>query len=117
MIIRGSTDPNDTDWTFGTGKQSYLTGNNAIMKNIETRLKVYYSECFFSPDEGFPWLDFLGRKDRDALLLALQKAITDCYGVVRVTDLQYSVDKQRNVTINYWVDTIYSTSAAGSIVL
>jgi hypothetical protein len=115
MIFRG-LDGNG-DWTFGLGKQSYATGNNAIALNIATRLKTFYSECFFNTDWGLPWFQLLGQKSSAPLLLTVRSQILDCYGVVSVTDLQTSVDSDRNLLISYNISTIYSTSISGSISL
>jgi len=40
MIIR-SLDINK-DWTFGIGKNNYLTSHKAIVQNIETRLLSFF---------------------------------------------------------------------------
>jgi hypothetical protein len=113
MIFRGSTKTDD--WVFGRGKQDYLRDNNAIMRNIKTKLLTFYSECFFDTTVGVPWFSVLGQKESTPLLLAVKAAILDCYGVVRVTDVQFDVDVNRKLTVTYYVDTIFSTGASGSI--
>lgn len=115
MIFRGET--STSDWAFGKGKQSYLTGNLAIMKNIETRLKTFYTECFFDPEVGVAWFDILGQKNPDIVVLAVKREINDCYGVVGVTDVRYSLDATRKLTIRYAVDTIYSIGATGTVTI
>jgi hypothetical protein len=113
MIFRGET--STSDWAFGRGKQSYLSGNTAIMKNLETRLRMFYSECFFDAEKGVAWFDLLGQKNPDLLVLSIKREINDCYGVVRVTDVRYTLDTNRNLTIRFTVDTIYSTGIAGTV--
>lgn len=113
MIFRG--EPDNPDWTFGKGKQNYLSGNDAIMKNIENRLKTFYSECFFDSERGMAWIDLLAQKDPDLLVLSIKREINDCYGVVRVTDVRYTLDSSRKLTVRYQIDTIYSSSVAGTV--
>jgi hypothetical protein len=115
MIFRGET--TTEDWAFGKGKQSYLTDNLAIMKNIETRLKTFYSECFFDSEMGVPWFSILGQKNQDLVVLAIKREINDCYGVVQVTDVRYSLDASRALTIRFWVDTIFTTGASGTVTI
>jgi len=103
------------DWTFGRGRQNYLTENNAIAKNIETKLKEFYSECFFAPTDGIAWFNLLGAKDSTPLLVALRTAILSAYGVVRIVDVTFSIDQNRKLSITYIIDTIYSTGIIGGI--
>jgi hypothetical protein len=115
MIFRNLD--SDGDWQFGRGKQNYLTENYAIMKNIETTLKWFYSECFFAPDAGIPWFSLLGQKNSDIVILALKTAIMACYGVTKVSDLIFNLSENREATITFYIDTIYSQGASGSFVL
>ena len=113
MIFRGST--SSSDWVFGRGKQNYLKDNLAVMKNIETRLRTILTECFFDPTVGVPWFELLGQKSAAKLILAVKREIYNCYGVVRVLDVSYESDPiTRTLTVNYSVDTIFTTGANGS---
>jgi hypothetical protein len=107
----------DGDFTFGSGKQNYLTENLAIMKNIETLLKTFYSECFFNQDIGVPWFSLLGQKNTDIVILSLKNRILTCEGVTKVTDILFNLSENRVATISYNVDTIYSTGIGGSMTL
>lgn len=115
MIFRETSQ--DGDFVWGRGKQNYLVGNAAIAKNIETRLKTYFSEAFFDTTKGIPWLSLLGQKDLSPLLLAVRNSIVDAYGVVRVTDVSFTIDTARNITITYFIDSIYTTGIAGTVTL
>jgi hypothetical protein len=119
MIFRSELRGEDQvpDWSFGRGKQSYLTGNQAIKREIETRLGTFYSECFFDGEKGVDWFSILGQKDPDIVVLSIKKEISDCYGVVRVSDIRYTLDSSRNLSIRYWVDTIYTTSVYGTVTI
>ena len=113
MRFRGDTTTDD--WAFGKGKQSYLSDNLAIARNIATRLRYFYSECFFDTQRGVPWFDLLGQKDQDRVVLAIKREIYDCYGVTNVTEVRYTLDSSRNLTIRYWIDTMYSRGVQGSV--
>lgn len=113
MIFRGAT-KND-DWVFGSGEANYLTGDAAIAKDLETRLRGYTTECFYDADFGFPWFAYLGQKTVEPLLLALQAYILETEGVVRITDLSLTRNEDRSITVNYAVDTIYSAGLSGSV--
>ena len=117
MIFRGNLQ--DDDWAFGFGQQNYLTLTDAIMKNVQTRLRYFYSECFFDANRGVAWLDILGRpkRDQDLAVLAIKNEIGDCYGVIAINDVQYLLDANRNLTITYAVDTIYSTGVTGTVTI
>jgi hypothetical protein len=105
------------DWTFGKGVQNYLRENDAIAKNIETKLKQFYSECFFAPTDGIPWFNVLGSKDSTPLLVALRTLIMNCYGVVRIADATFSIDSNRKLNVTYVIDTIYSTGVIGGAII
>lgn len=115
MRFRGDT--TTADWTFGRGKQSYLSGNSAIARNAETKLRTFLGECFFDTTVGVAWFTLLGQKDPDLVVLAIKQELHNCYGVVQVTDVQYSVDSTRTVDIRYTMDTIYTTGFTGSLTL
>ena len=114
MAFRGEV--NNSDWSFGNGRQSYLNDNAAIMREIETRLRLFYSECFFDPQAGVDWFSILGQKNMDLVVLSVKREINSCYGVTGITDIRYTLDDNRNMTIRYWVNTIYS-SASGVVTL
>ena len=115
MIFRGEI--GSSDWCFGKGKQCYLTGNDAIAKNIETRLKTVYSEWFADQTAGVPWFTILGQKNTGIVLVTLRTAILQSYGVIRITDLSYQVDSARAITVTYSVDTIFSQNLAGQVAI
>jgi hypothetical protein len=111
MRFRGLT--SDGDWTFGRGKQDYVADNDAVLLNVNTRLKQFYSECFFAPGDGVPWFNLLGQKDQMPILTTLRSKILESYGVVSVHDISIAVDVDRKAVVTYVIDTIYSTGVVG----
>jgi len=116
MIIR-SLDSNG-DWTFGKGKNDYLSNQSAAIQLIGTRLKSFLGDCFFDILGGLNWFSYLGAKDQAILTLAVSSTIIntpDQDGNQIVTGLkQLSVvlnSETRNITIVYDGITIYSSIA------
>lgn len=108
MIIR-NVDINH-DWTFGSGTNNYLAGDDAIGLNIETRVLSWLNDCFFSLLSGVDWLTRLGSKGEEALLDAdIRRIILQSYGVTGLTQLNVSVE-DRNFRVEYTIVTIYSPS-------
>lgn len=99
------------DWTWGRGKNDYLTRNNAIGQNIQTRLLSFLGDCFFKVTDGIDWFTFLGSKgaqNQTALNLAVNATILNTEGVVSLVQSALSIDSARKITISYTVTTIYT---------
>lgn len=107
MILR-ALDANG-EWTFGKGKNNYLTLNNAIGQNIGSRLKSFLADCYFDTKAGLDWFTFLGSKDITGLQLAVSAVIINSSGVTAVNRLSLVVDpRTRNISLSYDVDTVYT---------
>lgn len=115
MKYRGAI--GESDWVFGKGRQNYLTENDAIMRNVESRLKTFYTECFFDPSVGVPWFNLLEQRDLAPLFVALRSQILACYGVTAIRDLQAVLGTDRALRLTYWVDTIYTINVSGGVAL
>jgi hypothetical protein len=113
MIIR-NLDSNG-DWTFGQGKQNYLTGNAAIGLNIRTRLLSWVNDCFFDLRAGIDWTNRLGSKNQRSLLEAdLRRVILQSYGVTGIVSFD-TVLNGRTFSARYSVNTIFSTEFTDSV--
>lgn len=119
MIFRAIK--SDNDWTFGTGKGSYLTGNAALMANVKTSLYFFLNDCFFAMNVGIDWWNLLGSMNpaaRNGILLQTRETLRKCYGIVRITKIDAVTDPfTRKLVISYTVDTIYSSSVTGSVAI
>ena len=113
MIFRNLD--SDGDWSFGKGRNDYVSQNQAIGLNIKTRILSWVNDCFFDLNAGIDWLNRLGSKNQRALLeLDLRRIILQSDGVTGIL----TFDSQligRNFTANYSVQTIYSQSYTDSI--
>lgn len=104
------------DWLYGKGQNDYLTGNSAVIQNINTRLNSFLGDCFFDTGAGVDWFNLLGAKDQLALNLAVTTVILNTKDVVGLTQLSISRNAARAVTIRYVVQTARLSTASGFFV-
>lgn len=100
------------DFTFGKGKNNYLTATRAIVQNIDTRLLSFLGNCFFDLGAGIDWFNLLGSKNEIALNLAVSAVILNTQNVTGLLQLSISLGATRVLTIRYQVQTTYSTAAS-----
>ncbi len=104
MIIRAIDE--SYDWLFGKGRNDYLSGNSAIIQNINTRLNSFLGDCFFDLNGGLDWFNLLGGKNQLALNLAISARILNTPFVVQLTQLFINLDhRTRRLTVKYTVKT------------
>ncbi len=114
MIVR-SID-SDGDWSFGKGKNDYLSANDAIGQNIKTRLQSFLGDCFFAMSAGIDWFNLLGSKNIIGLQLSIQATILNTTGVTRIVDFSLSLETNRRLNLQYTVETIYSRGGLASAI-
>lgn len=108
MIFRELT--TDNDWTFGKGRNNYLSGKKAVMANIKTRLQSFLGDCFFALADGIDWFTLLGSHDQISIELAISACILNTPDVTGRQALTTNLNpKTRQLTITYRVATIYGT--------
>mgnify|MGYP006277781695 CR=1 FL=1 len=114
MIFRAIT--SSGDWVFGQGNSSYFTANAAIAANIQTALKLFLNDAFWSANSGIDWINLLGNLNTEnAILTQVRNTIANCYGVVQITSVNANFDRsQRLLTLSYNVSTIYSSNISSS---
>lgn len=110
MIVR-AIDVNG-DWTFGKGKNNYLSGKDALAQLITTRLRSFLGDCFFDTTAGIDWFNILGAKDELAVDIAVSTVIKNTPGVTALTRLSIVLDVKRNLRIVYTVDTVFAQATA-----
>lgn len=97
------------DWLFGKGQNDYQQNQNAVTQDIDTRLKMFLGDCFFSLQGWIDWITLLRGKSDLAISLAVSAMIANTDGVTAILQLSIVADVQRRLTITYQVQTIYST--------
>lgn len=107
MIVRALD--TDHDWTFGKGKQNYLKEQDAIAQNINTRLLSFLNDCFFDMGAGIDWRRLLGDKNTESeIILSCRAIILNTEDVVKINSFS-STTGDRSISIDYNIDTIYSS--------
>lgn len=98
------------DWMFGYGKANYLKDNDAILQNVQTRLKSFKNDWFLDLDANIDWFNILGQKDtKETIIKEVERVTLQSEGVTRVNSIELDEDKTtRAAKININLDTIYS---------
>ncbi len=108
MIFRNLDENND--WSFGKGLNNYVSQNNAVGLNIETRILSWMNDCFFDLPAGIDWSNRLGSKNqRELLEQDLKRIILQSEDVTGINSLTTSLI-DREFRASYDVSTIYSRS-------
>jgi hypothetical protein len=98
------------DWTFGTGKGNYLSGNAAMAQQIRSNILQFFNNAFWSMNTGIDWFNLLGSRNNEILLqLAISAAIINTQGVTGQLQLEISLPSNRAFSIQYSVETVFST--------
>ena len=113
MAFRNLTANND--WVFGSGKNSYVTENQEIGLNIQTRVLSFLGDCFFATEEGIDWWNLLDMGKQEQLENSVQETIKNTPGVTAINSVDVVLGANRKITITYDVQTIYSESYTGEI--
>ena len=110
MIIR-ALDANH-DWTFGQGKQNYLSSQKAINLNIQTRLLEFLNNAFWNMNAGADWPRLLGTPGtKQEIILTCRAIILQSYGVNAVNSISVSyLGSTRNISMEFNISTIYTSS-------
>lgn len=104
------------DWTFGQGRQNYLSGAAEINQDIATALKVFLGECFFDTSFGVDWFNLLGGKSASAIVLQCRTVISRRRGVTKINSVTASLDtRSRRLSITYNVSTVYSLQTVNTV--
>jgi hypothetical protein len=109
------------DWTFGHGRQDYLTADAAIAMNIRTRLRSFLNDCFWAMQFGIDWWNLLGGKNPTAqmgIILQCRTMLANSYGVIRINNVDATTDvRTRRLTVSYDVDTIYTRNLRNAVTI
>jgi hypothetical protein len=70
------------DWSFGSGRNSYANGSEAIAQCVKTRLLSLHNDWFLNRDDGIKWFNYL-RKNPDlrAMEVELKSTVLKTFGV------------------------------------
>jgi hypothetical protein len=98
------------DYVFGNGKQSYLTGIEAVAQAILTRLKLFTGEWWEDKTDGLPvWTSILGtRSSKETVDRFIQSRILETPNVVNLTNLVSDINRStRQYVFSCAVNTVF----------
>ena len=99
------------DWLWGQGVGGYATGNDAIGLNIETRIRSWSGNCFFSTNDFIDWFSLLDVGQENNLVQTIKQTILQSYGVVNITSFSYTLNPAtRILSFTADIQTIFSQS-------
>lgn len=100
----------ENDWMFGRGHQNYAKEALSVMYNVKTKLQSWIGDCFFDAFEGIDWQNRIGRYGQGSTLKnEIQQKIVSVPGVLSIDYINISGGREQ-VTCDYSINTIYSTS-------
>ncbi len=103
------------DWVYGSGRNDYVSENQEIALNVETRILSFLGDCFFAADEGIDWFNLLDYRYQDRLELAVQDVVIKTPGVTGINSVDVLTGANRKITISYDIQTIYSQSYVNEV--
>ena len=107
MMIQRQLDVNG-DWTFGKGRQNFVTGVNAMMLNIQTRLKEWRGDCFWNENAGVDWHNFLDVGTEKLLNRDIINVILNSSGVITIDSYSTTLT-DRALSVTAKLKTIYGS--------
>lgn len=103
------------DWTFGSGRNNYVSENQEIALNLKTRILSFLGDCFFATNEGIDWFNLLDYRYQDRLENAVQEVVINTPGVTGINSIDVVIGANRQIRIMYDIQTIYSSSYTDEI--
>lgn len=109
------------DYTFGQGKQDFVSGVEAVRQAVQTRLQLYKGTFWRDIDDGFPMFQVMGGSgapENIALIESqLRQRILGTQGVTAI--LSYSstfngADREYGYTAT--LQTIYSNTVVSGVI-
>lgn len=116
MTIR-ATDPITGDWLFGSGRQSYRTGDAAIAQDVRSAINCFLNDAFWNQTFGIDWINYLGTKGTEnAIILAVRRMISTRQGITAVNTISATVNPtDRKLTLAYKATTIFSATILDAV--
>lgn len=95
------------DWTWGSGKNNYVSQSQEIALNIKTRILSFLGDCFFAPAEGIDWWHLLEYNKQAELENAVMATIAETEGVESVKQVDSFINSSRRITVTYSYTDIF----------
>lgn len=99
----------NNDWTFGRGRNNYITGGAAIAQKVKCRIRSFKYDNPLNMDENIDWMYLLSEKNTEReILREIERVTLATDGVMRIIDLSMNVDKRnRRQDIELRIETVF----------
>ncbi|ELI8406991.1 hypothetical protein RSJ44_003700 [Yersinia enterocolitica] len=107
-MIVSALDKNN-DWTFGRGRNNYITGGAAIAQKVKCRIRSFKNDNPLNMDDNIDWMYLLSEKNTEReILREIERVTLATDGVMRIIDLSMTVDKKnRHQAIELRIETVF----------
>ena len=107
-MIVSALDKNN-DWTFGRGRNNYITGGTAIAQKVKCRIRSFKNDNPLNMDDNIDWMYLLSEKNTEReILREIERVTLATDGVMRIIDLSMTVDKRsRHQAIELRIETVF----------
>ncbi|HHH1326049.1 TPA: hypothetical protein ACPZHP_001402 [Yersinia enterocolitica] len=107
-MIVSALDKNN-DWTFGRGRQNYITGGIAIAQKVKTRVRSFSNDNPLNMNDNIDWLYLLSEKNTEQeTLREIERVVLATDGVMRIIELSMTVNKStRHQLIELRIETVF----------
>lgn len=95
------------NWIFGLSSGNYVSEKEALKKDIESRIKTWYGECFFKPYEGVNYSAYMNYSAKSFLDVDIQTVIMKSEGVINITSFESEINSDREYTLTAKISTVY----------
>ena len=96
----------DGDWKFGRGQNDFARGRDALILNLQTRLKSWRRDCFFAAFDGVDYERLLSIGTQSFLDADCKRVILQTDGVLRIDSFE-SVIVGREYRATARIQTVY----------
>ncbi len=102
----------NNDWLLGAGRQSYVSGTEAVAQKVLTRLQSFKGNWFLNQDAGIDWLTEMElRHQQPQLESSVKSTILNTQGVKTLDAFSVSLDaKNRKFSITTRYTDIYGVT-------
>lgn len=100
----------DGEWDVVNGDFTVVAGLAAVPQGVRIRVSFWKAECFLDESQGVEYVDVVYAKPTDPLRVRaeFERAIIETPDVTNVVGAQLVDQGDRDSSINYQYDTIYS---------
>ncbi|HEB0976105.1 TPA: hypothetical protein ACVU0F_000661 [Yersinia enterocolitica] len=107
-MIVSALDKN-SDWSFGRGRQNYITGGGAIAQKVKCRIRSFKNDNPLNMGDNIDWLYLMSEKNTEQeTLREIERVTLATDGVMRIVELSMVVNKKtRHQSIELRIETVF----------